>query len=247
MCQMRSWLVVIIIPFIVLTIPGMAQDTSSKNIDIDPTRSLFITDRDILDGRFALFDVLQTLVEQSQDPHLTPLRLWQQWWDTERQSPGLGLGPNCDHQLTPAGKPALNGFPITCPRLEGSEAEGNPFGSTGDALYVPVALVNRFDLAPLDGTNCGEYRIVYARRSASPFERNFLIFEAVLPNPTPQRGLVACRPVARFWAQLSTIDAPEERARLLNQLYFQGSRAFHQSCRSSIMARTGGKFAPTSS
>ena len=28
--------------------------------------------------------------------------------------------------------------------------------------FFPVALFNRFDLAPEDGAHCGEYRIVYA-------------------------------------------------------------------------------------
>ncbi len=40
----------------------------------------------------------------------------------------------------------------------------------------PVGLFNRFDLAPADGANCGEYRIVYAKNSSSPLDRMTMIF-----------------------------------------------------------------------
>jgi hypothetical protein len=45
-----------------------------------------------------------------------------------------------------------------------------------------VGLFNRFDLAPFDGSHCGEYRIVYAKHSgiANSLARNMIIFEAAL-------------------------------------------------------------------
>jgi hypothetical protein len=53
-----------------------------------------------------------------------------------------------------------------------------------------------------------------------------LIFEAVLPNPTPDLGLEGCRPVAEFWANLSTIDDPNVRATALADFYFTGLPGF---------------------
>jgi hypothetical protein len=45
----------------------------------------------------------------------TELSLFQQWWDTARPAPRLGLGTHCDS----AGVANMNGFPYICPRKEG--------------------------------------------------------------------------------------------------------------------------------
>ncbi|MER8484479.1 hypothetical protein [Mesorhizobium sp. M1322] len=88
----------------------------------------------------------------------------------------------------------------------------------------PVALVNRLDLAPRDGANCGEYRIVYAMKY--PLQTGgsgsfFLNFEAVLPNPERKRGIAGCMPVAEFWSGLSG-KSEEQMAADLEAFYYDG-------------------------
>jgi hypothetical protein len=103
--------------------------------------------------------------------------------------------------------------------------------------WVPVGLFNRFDTAPLDGSHCGEYRIVYANpgdaqdSSLQGFPNRFLtIFEAAIPNPLPSEGINGCLPIAKFWASLangknSTDLTSEEKVAAVAQLekfYYQG-------------------------
>jgi len=88
----------------------------------------------------------------------------------------------------------------------------------------PVALVNRFDLAPSNGANCGEYRIVFAIPDVGfPVARFLMIFEATLPNPVPSQGLAACLPVAQFWDNLSASGITQaEFIADLEKFYFDG-------------------------
>ena len=73
----------------------------------------------------------------------------------------------------------------------------------------PLAVFNRFDLAPADWIHCGEHRIVYGKREPQlPPNRFLLIFEAAVPNPDPAAGEAGCRPITEFWAGLS---APRRR------------------------------------
>lgn len=126
----------------------------------------------------------------------------------------------------PACTGTINGFPVDCPS-EGQIATTNPFTGSdhGDDIMVPTAVVNRFDLAPSDGSNCGEFRIVYAINPLKiEFAARFLmIFEATLPNPTPEKGLKACLPVAQLWDNLSAPGiATSTVVDNLVQFYFQG-------------------------
>jgi hypothetical protein len=106
----------------------------------------------------------------------------------------------------------------------------NPFTNfaTNPNAYIPIGLFNRFDLAPASGANCGEYRIIFARRSGvtNPQDRLFAIFEAVLPNPTPALGLEGCRPVASFWSGLTSDADVNSRGDKLRSFYFQGLSGF---------------------
>ncbi len=87
---------------------------------------------------------------------------------------------------------------------------------------IPVGLFNRFDLAPADGSNCGEYRIVYAKNSSNFDDRLLMIFEARVPNPNPNEGLVGCAPITDFWAKRSNdIDAAQTVSEL-EKFYYQG-------------------------
>ena len=122
---------------------------------------------------------------------------------------------------------ALNEYPYDCrpDPSEGAEATSDPF--TGESAspdaYIPIGLFNRFDLAPFDGAHCGEYRIIYARRSgvADGTRRNLIIFEATLANPSPKRGLEGCYAAAKFWANL-TSKSDETLSRVVELRFFAG-------------------------
>ena len=90
---------------------------------------------------------------------------------------------------------------------------------------VPVGLFNRPDLAPGDLSNCGEYRIVYAKQNPTGDRDNrfLVIFEAALPNPDPNFSVAGCQEVAQFWDGLRTMtDA--QAAPLLADFYYKGGK-----------------------
>lgn len=178
----------------------------------DPT--LVNTDPAVL-SRFALSRVYQQLLTTSGGASSSE-QLYQSMWDAlDTSSNAKFPGAHCDDDGT-----AINGFPIDCPRPERTLKDTTP-----DA-FVPVALFNRFDLAPADGSNCGEYRIIYALGPSSGVSgRTFLIFEAALPNPQPSCGLEACRPVVDFWESLATRDQ-NTLADELDRFYFDGLAGF---------------------
>jgi len=197
---------------------------------VDPRRSLAVTDQAIA-SRFSFQEVMERLAAQSDIPGLTALQLYREWWDSQRPAPGLGLGgPHCDDLKNASGQAVLNDFPYTCPRAEGAQADENPFDSpaTNPAAYVPLGVFNRFDLAATNGSDCGEYRLLFARRSgiANANARNFIMFEAVLPNPQPELGLEGCRPLVQFWADLTHEPDVTARGDALRRLYFDGLPGF---------------------
>ncbi len=169
-----------------MPMPPPPTGPAAQALTVDPRRSLAVTDQAIL-NRFTFLAVMNQLAGTSGVP-TTPLALFQQWWDTQRPGPGLGLGPNCNSP----GIANMNGFPYTCPRAEGNQATVDPFinPTTNPNAYIPIGLFNRFDLASASGADCGEYRVVFAKRSGltNPLDRNLVIFEAVLPNPNARSG-----------------------------------------------------------
>ncbi|HWL86954.1 MAG TPA: hypothetical protein VNO21_14190 [Polyangiaceae bacterium] len=193
---------------------------------IDPARSLFVTNPTEL-ANFSLEAVLNQIVATGGGSGQTALGLYQQMLDTLNDAAHAhGQGSHCDdHRVN--GLPAINGFPIECPRQEGTLASTNPFG-TDDNGYTPIGLVNRFDLAPQDGSSCGQYRVVFGKNSgkAQIFDRMLLIFEAVMPNPNPSAGIAGCRAVPQFWADLSSDDDASSRASRLQDFYFKGLPGF---------------------
>ena len=188
---------------------------------LDIRRSLAVTEKAIL-ARFGGRRVFNTLVASNAGAGFTADQLFRQLWDTQNPAPGqpdLAGMPHCTDQGN-----TLNGFPYVCRPSEGRQAQpGSPINLDS---YGAVGLFNRFDLAPVDGNNCGEYRIVLAKLPFTPGNRNFIIFEAVLPNPRADLGLEGCRPVAEFWAGLSTDADPQVRAGKLENFYFTGLPGF---------------------
>lgn len=190
--------------------PGIDQSEQALTCPIptiDPARSLEVTDPTVL-AKFSLQRVMTQIATSARATN-TPLQIWQQW---------MGTFASCTDPLIDP-----NGYGIQCPRVESTLASINPFSPTG-ARFVPTALANRFDLAPGNGADCGEYRIVYAMLQGNG--RGFLIFEGRLPNPTPAQGLAGCTPVADFWAQLSTDPSAANRASKLDAFYFTGLPGF---------------------
>jgi hypothetical protein len=94
-----------------------------------------------------------------------------------------------------------------------------------DQTLKPLAVFNRFDLAPADFIHCGEYRIVYGKINPdvpTPPNRFLLIFEGAVPNPDPATGEAGCRPITEFWAGLSELADDAEVARRLSAFFYEG-------------------------
>jgi hypothetical protein len=217
---------------------------------VDLDRSLAITDLPTLEAtdpsgklRFTLERVLAQIGATSGATHPPgALELYQRIFDTNNRKTHNYVpdGQHCDDEKDASGKEVINGFPIECPRQEGELAnltQHHPFCSgPGCDPYTPVAMTNRFDLAPANGQNCGQYRIVFGKgREQSPlatagnplpFNRVMIIFEAIVPNPHPEQGMRGCNPVIGFWISLSRMDDPAQRAAALDQFFFTGVPGF---------------------
>jgi len=193
--------------------------------DIDPHRSLFVHDAATLGaGNFTLRRALQKLSSDvvADVPGTTPLSIFRQFWDSQAAAPGLdATNPHCSDNNGKIGEIPFN----RCPRAERNEAVGTDAEvNTRIDSYEPISLVNRLDLADAGWRNCGEHRIVYGRSSGG-VGKNFIIFEAVLPNPKPgcRSG---CRDVIEFWADLSEDDSPASRATKLETFFYTGLPGF---------------------
>lgn len=108
----------------------------------------------------------------------------------------------------------LNGFPMVCDRLEAQQ-----FDNVG--AWIAIAAFNRVDMAPVDGANCGQQRIVFANPTPLGGSRMFIILEAEVPNPNPACGVAACQPIADAWEAIARQDAAE-RGESLRQLFLEG-------------------------
>ncbi|WP_437736506.1 hypothetical protein [Sorangium sp. So ce1335] len=218
---------------------------------IDDRKSLIVTETDVVSA-FTLEEVLQQLIDQAgASSTATPLSVFRQFINNHRpgSSDPNNIGPNCDDEppntgdLEPVDDPltgpipheeknqtgSINGWPIFCPRTA-DDPESDPFAdSESDSAYMATTLANRFDLAPPDGAHCGEYRIVFAKRSGitNTLNRNFIIFEGRLPNPNPSQGRLGCAPVVNFWLnQSDPAKSPATRAAELHDFYFDGLSGF---------------------
>jgi hypothetical protein len=205
------------------------QPSLPPSVRADPT--LVIRDAFVL-KHFPLSRVMQQLVDISGTAR-SATDVYKQWWDT--LSPAAGaMFPADPHPLE------INGFAVEQNRPEVVLRTGVP-----DDL-LPVALFNRFDLAPKDGAHCGEYRIVYTRGPGAPgFGRNFAIFEGILPNPTPGCGVEACRPVVALWRNLASADPATKTGQAqiiaaMEALYFDGLPGFEPVVHPAHYGASGG-------
>lgn len=199
--------------------------TAISEADLDPHRSLMVHDAATLGaGDFSLRRTLQKLSSDvaADAPATTPLSIFRQLWDTQAAAPGVDASnPHCSDADGKIGSYPFN----RCPRPEAAEAVGTD--AVVDARidgYQPIALVNRIDLADAGWRNCGEHRIIYGK-PAGGIRKNFIIFEAVLPNPKPgcRSG---CRDVVEFWTALSDDPSPASRAAKLETFFYAGLPGF---------------------
>jgi hypothetical protein len=178
-------------------------------------------------ANFTLQRVLDQIIATSGVSGLTATALFQQWWDTQNPPPGVDTdltAPHCNG--------SLNGYPYACrpAPAEGAQASCNPFAAASACRYIPVGLFMRFDLAPEDGSHCGEYRVVFAKESGrfpdGNQDRLLLIFEAALQNSHLNQGIRGCQKFVRAWAELSEELDQDARREQLEEFYFDGYQEF---------------------
>jgi hypothetical protein len=200
------------------------EQAAQPSPSVDARRSLAITEQPIL-ANFSLKRVLDQIILTSGVSGVTATTLFQQWWDTQNPPPGL------DADLTaPPCTGVLNGYPYACrpAPAEGVQAACDPFAAGSECAYIPVGLFMRFDLAPEDGSHCGEYRVVFAKASGrtAANDRSLLIFEAALRNPHLNQGIRGCQRYVRIWAELSDQPNLNQRRQQLESFYFSGYQEF---------------------
>ena len=184
----------------------------------DIRKSLVVTDPEVL-AKFSFGRVMnQVRTSANVATTETSPKVFQRWMKTFGSTAAAG---DCnDPGIDP------NKYGLRCPRpAEAKLATVNPFAAGATVTWKPVALFNRFDLAPASGAHCGEYRVVYAMQTAAgaPVSgRAFIIFEAALANPTPASGIEGCFPIAQFWQGL-TNDTLANRVTKLEKFYFTGT------------------------
>lgn len=185
--------------------------------ELDPRRVLIETRTEVL-ASFTLAEVLEAIASNAglhPDARDTHDRLF----DSYRMAASAELdGRHCDDELVD-GIPSLNGYALLCPRSEGAFAA---FDGALDGWFA-TAIVNRLDLAPADGSDCGEQRMIFANPNMSG--RAFIIFEARIPNPAPRCGVAACGPIAELWTGLDGVHDPAERAQRLRAAFVDGDAA----------------------
>lgn len=178
----------------------------------EPHRALIETSVTAL-AEVTMSEVLTAIALNAEFP-TSPSQLHDQLFESYTTA-ARGTDPSffhCDDEA-PAGSATLGGYPIECPRPEAALR-----GSLDD--WFAIAMVNRFDLAPEDGSHCGEQRIVFANTQLG---RALVIFEAQISNPNPSCGVDACRPLAEYWERGEDIDDPIERGERLRAAFITGA------------------------
>jgi hypothetical protein len=182
---------------------------------LDVDRSLVVHDPALLAPKFGLKRTLDQIIQTSGNPGSTTAQaLLQTMLDSF----------NATSFVHPVSGKTI---PVTPRPAEATLSAADLLNPASAVGMIPVGLFNRFDLAPADGSNCGEYRIVYARRNPPlPLKRFLIIFEAKLPNPNPPSGLAGCQPIVKFWADLTAEPSDAQRIASLETFYYTGVSGF---------------------
>ncbi|HSC66434.1 MAG TPA: hypothetical protein VLC79_02000 [Cellvibrio sp.] len=189
-----------------------SSSSSAPSVSINIDRSLFVHDLDTLESTpIRLVDVMDQLATQMNAINTAPsaqingTELFKRMWSQQL----TGTNGNCTGRV--------NGWAVACRNVEGAQATSDHISQ-----YKVIGLVNRFDLRDKSSfSDCGEYRVIFARNAHDDGRRNFIIFEAQVPNPSPGNAN-ACRPIQQFWQGLSTQDNAAVRSQLLRDFYFNG-------------------------
>jgi hypothetical protein len=223
---MKASTVTVPLLFAIATLAGCATDPAATPDELDdlagsdgscpstPTKirpSMVVTDPVVL-AKFPFKRTMQQLLTTAGATGETTKSLYQSWMAT--------FGPtDCTNtKIDP------NHYGEVCPRPDEFKlASVDPTNPNDPTRFVPVGLFDRFDLAPKNGANCGEYRVVYAMKSTAIAGRGFYIFEATLPNPSPEQGLAGCLPIAEFWQGLSKVTSSTTLASKLEKFYYLGT------------------------
>jgi hypothetical protein len=184
--------------------------------------ALIVTDPEALAG-LQLETVMRQLLNSWYDTNTTPLQLAQRLFDGSNNDSAAVFSDtyHCDSSDNPA---HANGPAAFCPRSEGALAASDGLFTPGHKdHFIPVAVVNRFDLTPAAAGTCGEARIVYAKESGltDPKDRVFLIVEAAMPNPHIG-DLLGCRHTAQFWKSLEAEPDAKAVGQRLESFFFDG-------------------------
>ena len=241
---LRSFPVALLACGIVLAFVGARRAVDHPvHYRITGQASIAETDERVL-APFTLERVMAKILDTA-DVRTTPRELWTQWWST--QAPGGGVKsatPHCDDEKSAKGAAVRNGFAIACPAQESFLASIDPFDAQSRHGFIPIGIFNRFDLAPTDGSNCGEYRMVFAKRSgiSDANDRALAIFEAVMPNPHRELGVEGCRPLAQFFAHQTDLELDAEaRSRNWERFFFDGIGEFPAAFDAANFTRNGGR------
>jgi hypothetical protein len=181
---------------------------------MNPRRTLLETNQKAM-SNFSLEQAFQAM-QLNSGVTPDPVLLYQQIIDSYASPPGqIPSAAHCGDETTD-GAPSLNGYPLRCDRLEHGQIDNL-------GQWFATAVVNRIDLAPADGAHCGQQRMVFANNVPIGNGRMFMILEAQIPNPEPQCGIDACRPIADFWASLDGMADPVQRSERLLQAFLTGA------------------------
>lgn len=194
---------------------GQSVDTQGCSLEQPVLKaSLFIHDDATLDSdnTIQLVDVFNQLA--AAETNGRGIDLFRQFWDAQNSVSVLSSPINCTGEI--------NGFPILCDRREAEAASFDDSQALQEmAGYVLTAAVNRIDLRRENWQDCGEHRLIYAVRDSLIAQRNFIIFEARVPNPMPG-NVAGCSPVIDMWRNIASLPEGADRADLLRSFFLQG-------------------------
>ncbi len=181
-----------------------SKSSSGSNV---PQASLLINDPNVLNMTgITLRQVFGNLADYF-DPDAVPL--FKQFWASQKSMPVEGSPFICSG--------AMSDFPIICDRPETDVATLSDFEAEQEMnLYQLTAVVNRMDLRKPNWADCGEQRLIFAIPN-DPRGRNFLNFEARVPNPI-QGSAEGCRPLIEFWQELPNLN-PMDQSMRIRQLF----------------------------
>jgi hypothetical protein len=188
-------------------------DAPVANDVVTIERSILINDEETLGaGNFGLRRTVQAIIDSSEGAPSTPedfiASLLATFNDASRVNPDNNLTIPVDVRPGEAGLSPSD-------LLDPANAKG---------LRV-VGIFNRFERIPMMGEFCGSARLVYIMPTdaANNGSTLALMFDASVPNPDMAQGKEGCRVVAEFWAGLSDIDDPADRAAALETFFYVGT------------------------